>query len=162
MKFQQNLLIKTTRSDPNSAGHSRKKRGEFPSSNTYSQTSDISVKHKKRYLDYLEGNLKPTCIIHGPVNLSHESKALGDFGSKYSKCRPTKDCGNNNVQRGKFKRQQENNIIVNSAVDEILLHENQKLSAEKGEHENIESDFEESKLYQIDNMSLEDTKGNIE
>ena len=36
--------------------------------------------------------------------------------------------------------QQENNVIVNITVDEILLHENGKLSALKEVHENIESD----------------------
>ena len=54
--------------------------------------------------------------------------------------------------------QQNNNYIVNSAVDEILMQENQKLSAETGAHENIESYFDESELYQIENMSLDDTK----
>ena len=37
---------------------------------------------------------------------------------------------------------------------EILLNENQKVSAEKEAHENIESNFDESELYQIDNMSI--------
>ena len=33
------------------------------------------------------------------------------------------------LPRKKFKRQQYNNATVNSSVDEILLHENQKVSA---------------------------------
>ena len=49
----------------------------------------------------------------------------------------------------KFNRQQENNGIVNSAVEEILLHENQKVSSENGVYENTEYDYEDSKLYQI-------------
>ena len=53
---------------------------------------------------------------------------------------------------------QDNNAIVNSEVDEILLHENQKVSAEKEAHENIESDFYENKTNWIDNMSLDDKK----
>ena len=40
----------------------------------------------------------------------------------YAKSRPTKDHGNDPVNRKKFNRQQENNSIVNSSVDEILLH----------------------------------------
>ena len=72
--------------------------------------------------------------------------------------RPTKYRGHNPANRNKFNRQQEKNDIVNSAVDEILLQEDQKVSAEKGAHENIESDFDENKLYQINIMSLEDTK----
>ena len=61
----------------------------------------------------------------------------------------------------KSNSQKENNNIVNSAVDEILLHENQKVSAKRDAHENVESDFDASKLYQIYNMSLEDTKKNL-
>ena len=43
-------------------------------------------------------------------------------------------------------------------MDEIPLQVNQKVSTEKGSHENIESDLDESELYQMDNMSLDDTK----
>ena len=46
-------------------------------------------------------------------------------------------------------------------MDEILLQENQKVSADKGANKNIESDFDENKLYQIDNMSLDNTKENF-
>ena len=55
---------------------------------------------------------------------------------------PTKYCGNDPVPRKTFNIQQENNYIVNNAMDEILLKENQKVSAEKESHENIESDFD--------------------
>ena len=101
---------------------------------------------------------KPKCLIHGPDHSSDECKVLGDFGYKYAKSGPTKDHGHNPVPGKKFNIQQDNSAIVNSTVDEILLHENQKVIAEKGAHENVESDFEESKLYQIDNMSIDDTK----
>ena len=63
------------------------------------------------------------------------------------KSRPAKDRGHDPVQRNKFNRQQENNDIVASEVDEILLHENEKVSADKEAHENIESDFDEIKFY---------------
>ena len=36
------------------------------------------------------------------------------------------------------------------------------MSADKGAHENIESYFDESELYQIKNMSLDDTKEKLE
>ena len=42
------------------------------------------------------------------------------------------------------------------------MQENQTVGAEKGEYENIESDFDESELYQIENMSLDDTKEKLE
>ena len=43
-----------------------------------------------------------------------------------------------------------------------MLHENEKVSAMKEAHENVESDFDDNKLYQIDNMSFEDTKEKLE
>ena len=43
-------------------------------------------------------------------------------------------------------------------MDEILLHENLKLSAEKESHEDVEYDSDGNELYQIDNMSLDDKK----
>ena len=42
-------------------------------------------------------------------------------------------------------------------MNEIFTQENQNVSAEKESHENIESDFYESKLYQMYNMDLDDT-----
>ena len=38
---------------------------------------------------------------------------------------------NHTVTRNKFNSQQENNVISNNLVDEILLHETQKVSAVK-------------------------------
>ena len=43
-------------------------------------------------------------------------------------------------------------------MDEILLHENEKLSVMKESYENVESYFDNSKVYNIYNMSLEYTK----
>ena len=83
---------------------------------------------------------------------------MGDFGFKYAKTSPTKDCENNPVKINKCNRQQDNNDIVNSVSDEILLNENQKVSAEKGSHESIVYNFDESELYHINKMSLDDTK----
>ena len=65
---------------------------------------------------------------------------------------------NDPANRKKFYREPNNMAIVNIAVDEILLQENQKVSATKEAHENIESGLDEKNLYQINNMSLEDTK----
>ena len=83
---------------------------------------------------------------------------MGGFGYKKAKFRPNKDCGHDPENRKKFNRQKDNNDIVNSAADEIILQENQKVSTEKRTHKNTKSDFYESKLYQINNMSLDDTK----
>ena len=52
---------------------------------------------------------------------SDEFKVLGDFVSNYSKSRPTKYRSNHTTNRYKINRKQDNNAIVNSEVDEILL-----------------------------------------
>ena len=76
-------------------------------------------KRKKRHLDHPKYRFKLTCLFHGPGNLSDECKVLGDFGSKYSKIRPTKDSGHKTTFK-KNVRKKENNSIVQHAVDEIL------------------------------------------
>ena len=43
-------------------------------------------------------------------------------------------------------------------MDELLLHENETLSAAKESHYNVKSDFDENEIYHIENTSLEDTK----
>ena len=120
--------------------------------------SESAGKLRKRYIYYPEGKPKPTCLIHGPGHSSDECEDLGDLGSKYVKSRPTKYSGHNPIPRNKFNIYKDMNAVVNSAVDEILLQENQKVSADNGSHENTESDFDEKKLYQINNTSLDDTK----
>ena len=47
-------------------------------------------------------------------------------------------------------------------MDEILLHEIQKLSVAKEAPELLEYDYDENELYQVENMSLEETKEKIE
>ena len=51
--------------------------------------------------------------------------------------RPTKDRRHDPATRNKFNIQKDNNDIVNHAVDEILLQENNKVSAESEIYENI-------------------------
>ena len=94
--------------------------------------SESAGKRRKRNVDHLKGTPKPTCLIHAPGHSSDEYKVLGDFGSKYDKSWPTKDFGHDPVKINKFNRQKDNNAIVNSEVNEILLHEKHKVSAEKG------------------------------
>ena len=45
-------------------------------------------------------------------------------------------------------------------MDEFLILENQKVSYEKEEHDNDESEFDGNELYQMENTSLEDKKKN--
>ena len=47
-------------------------------------------------------------------------------------------------------------------MDKILLNETQKVSDAKEAHECWEYDYEENKLYQVENVSLEDTKEKLE
>ena len=47
-------------------------------------------------------------------------------------------------------------------VDEILLHKTQKLNAAREAPEFWDSGYYENKLYQVERMSIEDTKENIE
>ena len=73
----------------------------------------------------------------------------------------TKDHGNHPISRNKCNRQKDNNAIVNSEIGEILMHENENVSAMKEAHEIFESNPDENKLYIIDNMILEKLKKNL-
>ena len=48
--------------------------------------------------------------------------------------------------------------MVQHAVDEVILQENKILSAEDEAHENINSEIYENYIYEMNNMSLEETK----
>ena len=122
--------------------------------------SERAGKHRKIYVYHPKDISKTTCLVHGSGNQSDEWKVLGDFGSKYGKSRPTKERRKNPTNR--FNRKQENNAIVNHAVDKIYLQENDKVISKEEAQENIESEFYENDLYQIDNMSLDDKKENTE
>ena len=63
---------------------------------------------------------------------------LGRLFFKYYKSNPTKDRGHDSAIKNKFNRQKKNNAIVNHALDEMILQENNKVSAEAGAYENIE------------------------
>ena len=83
--------------------------------------SEGAVKLRKINVDHTKDISKYTCLIHGPGHLSDEFKFLGDFSSKYSKIRSNNDYVRVPGTGSKFYIQQENNYIVNHAVDEILL-----------------------------------------
>ena len=61
---------------------------------------------------------------------------------------------------GKINRPHENNSIVNNVVNEILLHETQKVIAAREAQFVLEYDYDENDLYQVERMSLEETKKN--
>ena len=47
-------------------------------------------------------------------------------------------------------------------AEEIILHKENKVSAEYEAHDNIKYDIDENDLYQIDNMSFDEKRENIE
>ena len=91
-------------SDDKRAGHSRKMVERSALSNTYSDISKSVGKRRKNYVDHLKDRSKHTCLIHIPVHSSDECMILGDYGSKYSKRRPTKDCRYDPSTINKFNR----------------------------------------------------------
>ena len=70
--------------------------------------------------------------------------------------------GNHLVPRENFNRHMSNNAIINNVVDEILLNETQKVSAAREAPEFFDSDCDEKNLYQVEKISLEETKGKLE
>ena len=89
--------------------------------------------------------MKLTFLIHGPGNVSDKCKILINFGFNYAKSRPNKELRQDPANKKKVGIQQENNYIVQHAVDEIILQE--KNSKRKDEtHENIDSEVDEYDL----------------
>ena len=74
--------------------------------------SESTGNNRKRYVDHLKDRSKLTCLVHGPRNTSYECKVLGEFGSKHSKVRPTRDHMKDSTTKNKFYIQQENYYIV--------------------------------------------------
>ena len=67
---------------------------------------------------------------------------MGEFGYNYSKSRPTKYRGQEPKISNKFNIWQDTNAIVNNAVYDIILQENNKPSVEYESHEKIDSEFD--------------------
>ena len=107
--------------------------------------SESAGKRREIYVENPMGESK-TCQIHGPSHSSDQCKFLRYFGSKYGKSIPTKYHGRYHVPINKVNSKQENNAIVNSAADEILLHENQKVSAAKESPEILSLIFMRTKV----------------
>ena len=145
----------------NCDGHITKNRVEAAWSQTHFVMVDNAGKCIKWYVDFPSVESK-TCIFPLSQAFFFKCNILGDFGSKYAKGKPTNDRGNHPVPRNKFNKQQENNAIFNNVVDEIILHETQKLSAVKEAPEFLESGYDENEVYPFENMRLEDTKEKLE
>ena len=61
-----------------------------------------------------------------------------DLGTQYAKGRPTKDLSQEPATKNFFVIDQENNAIIQHAVDEILLQEKQKISVKYETHNKID------------------------
>ena len=140
---------KTTREYYKHARLSRKMRGEYSLSTTYYEMSNISVNHRKFYVDYPKDIFKLTFIIHGPRYPSDKCKVLGDVGSEYAKSRTTKDRMHESATKKVFGRQKENNTIVQHTVYEIILQEKERLNVKDETHENIDYEVDEDDLYEL-------------
>ena len=92
--------------------------------------NESAGKSRKRHVDHPRYISKLTCLVNGPRHSSGECKVLRDFGSKYSKIRPTQDRRQDPKKMDKFNRNQDKNDIVQYAVYEIILQGNMKLSVE--------------------------------
>ena len=86
------------------------------------------------------------CTVHGAIIYSDECKALGEFGSKYSKFRPTEYQRQETTIKKKCGRQQDNNAIVQHAVDEIYLQYKDKSIVKDETHKNIDDEVDEDEL----------------
>ena len=73
---------------------------------------------------------KQTFLIHGPGNSSDEYEILGGFSFKYSKIWSTKEQRQEPETRNRFVRQQDNNSLVQHAVNDIILQE-KKVNCER-------------------------------
>ena len=62
----------------------------------------------------------------------------------------------------KLNRNQEKNAIIQHAVDESILQEINKVSAEDELHDNMYYEFRKDYLYEIDNTSLDKKTEKIE
>ena len=64
--------------------------------------------------------------------------------------------------KGSIKKQ-DNHTIIDNAMDELRIIESKKLSAVNHEAPGLlESDYDENYLYQVENMSLDETKEKLE
>ena len=93
-----------------------------------------------------------TCTVHGPGNYSDECKTLEEFGSNYSKVRPTRYQSQETTIKKKYGRYQENNVIVQHAVDGIFLQDKDKLSVKDETHKKIDDEVDEDELYDLEQM----------
>ena len=93
--------------------------------------SESSVSKRKRYVDHPRDRSKIKCPIHGPGYYSEKYKVLGDFYSKYSKIRSTKDSNHEATRKNKFGRHKEKKYIVQHAVDDNTPQDNNKSKCKK-------------------------------
>ena len=88
---------------------------------------------------------------------------MGKFGIKYAAAQPTKDHRSDPVPWKMFHKKQENHTFINNEVDEIHIIESKTVRAINHESpEILKSYYNNRDLYQVENMSLDETKETIE
>ena len=134
------------------------KRGEAASSNTHPAKDESACKRSKLYLHQLNRASK-YYMIHGLGHSSDEFNILGEFRTKYAADQPTKNRGSNPIPKKGYQEKQDNRAIIDNMVDELHVVESKNLSAINHEApEFLESDYNSNDLYQVENMSLGETK----
>ena len=74
-------------------------------------------------MDHLRDRSKQSFLIYGPGNSSDECEILVGFSYKYSRIKPTKEQKQEPETKNKFGRQQDNNAIVQHAVNYISMQD---------------------------------------
>ena len=149
--------LKTIQEEANPTRIIRNKTVEAFLPNTHPLKYVSAGKRHKRYVDISKSESK-TCMLHGAGHSSDECKVLGKFGTKYTAFHTTKGCRINTVPEKIFQVKQENHYILNN-MDEIQMTESNKVNAVNNEaSEFLESNYNENNLYQVENMSLGETK----
>ena len=102
-------------------------------------------------------------MIHGLVHYSDECMFFDEFGAKYAAYYHTKNHGSNPISKRGFQIKQANHTIIENMVDEIHMVESKNVSAVNHDApEFLETQYDENNLYQVENMSLDETEEKIE
>ena len=121
---------------------------------TCPEKGESADKRRKRLVDSLTGKSK-LCLIHGSRHSSNNVRSWETSELSTLIVGPPRTAGAV-PHPEKINKQQENNAIVNNAMDEILL--TKKLSSTNHEApEFLDYDYNANNLYEVGKMNLEET-----
>ena len=88
---------------------------------------------------------------------------MGEFGTNYAAAQLTKNHGSNPIPKKVYKKKQGKQSIIDNVVDELHMVESRKVIAIDHEApEFLKSDYDTNDLYQVENISLDETKEKME